>query len=116
MLKMKSTKISTLLIAAGLMILPVLMAGCETASDSAETPFGLRTEASDNVVESNTGDVGQTAGTINNDVVDRPVEVVEETSSDVVTVGVNGNNNQARTADRSDHIFDPETAADLSEL
>ncbi len=49
-----------------------------------------------------------------------------ETLSDVVTSGVNGNNNQprntgrnavssaARIVDRSEHIFDPETAAELS--
>jgi hypothetical protein len=127
MLKMKSTKISTLLVAAGLMILPVFMAACETDSNSAETPFGLRTESTDTHVESETGDVSQTAGTTSSDVVDPPVvEVVEETLSDVVTAGVNGNNNQsrnagrntvssaARIADRSEHIFDPETAAELS--
>jgi hypothetical protein len=103
MLKMKSTKISTLFIAAGLMILPIFLAACETATDSAQAPFGLRTEALDDLVEPETGDV---AGPSSN--------YVADTSAGVVTAGRNGNNNQARVADRSAHVFDPETAAELT--
>ena len=103
MLKMKSTKISTLFIAAGLMILPIFLAACETATDSAQAPFGLRTEALDDLVEPETGDVaGPSSG------------YVADTSAGVVTAGRNGNNNQARVADRSAHVFDPETAAELT--
>jgi hypothetical protein len=42
------------------------------------------------------------------------VETVIETQSDVVTAGSNGNYDQARIADKSDHIFDPATAAKLT--
>jgi len=117
MLKMKSTKISTLIVViTGLIILPVFLGACETAPDSTAAPFGLRTETSDTLVETETGDVSQTAGVVSGEVVDSQVDVVEATQSDVVATGVNGNSNQARIADRTDHIFDPETAADLSEL
>jgi hypothetical protein len=114
MLKIKSTKISTLLIIAGLMILPVFLGACDVASDSAEVPFGLRTEASDALVETETGDVIEIAEPAIDVVVDTPVAVAEETLSDVVAAGVTVSNNQARTADRSDHTFDPATAAELS--
>ena len=111
---MKSTRISTLLIVAGLMILSLVLVACDTASDSADVPFGLRTEATDGLVESETAAVSEIAEPSNNVVADTPVEVVSETLSDVVTAGVPVNNNQARTADRSDHTFDPATAAELN--
>lgn len=111
MLKMKSIKISTLLIVGGLMILPLFLGACGTASDSEQTPFGLRTEALDDLVETKTGDV---AGPSSGDVVDSPADEVMDTAADVGTAGRNGYNNQARVADRSAHVFDPATAAELS--
>jgi hypothetical protein len=120
MLKMKSTKISTLLIVAALMILPLVLAACDTATDLAEVPFGLRTEETDQLVESETTDVSEIAEPAINVVADTPVEAsnpvedATETLPDVVTAGVGVNNDQARTADRSDHTFDPATAAELN--
>ena len=114
MLKMKSTKISSLLILVGLMILPVFLAACETDSDSAAAPFGLRPAATDDLVAASIDDASEVTEPTPGDIADTPVGVVAETQSDVVTAGRNGNNDQSRIADRSDHIFDPETAAALS--
>jgi hypothetical protein len=114
MLKMKSTKISTLLLVVGLMILPVFMAACDTAPDSVEVPFGLRTEEPETSIIAETGEVGEIAGPTSNEIVDPQVDMVEATKSDVVTAGVIDSSNQSRIADRSEHIFDPDTAAELN--
>ena len=120
MMKMKSTKKSTLLIVAGLMILSLILAACDTASDGADVPFGLRTDASDTLIETESGNVSEIARPSVNVVADTPVEastsveVVAETLADVRSAGVTVSNNQARTADRSDHTLDPATAAELN--
>ena len=96
------------------MILLVFLAACETDSGTADVPFGLRTETTDTLVETETGDVSEVDGLAINVVADTSVEAVAESLADVATAGVTVNNNQARTADRSDHTFDPATAAELN--
>ena len=113
MLQMKSTKITSLLILVGLMILPVFLAACETNPDPAAVPFGLRTSATDDLVGDGIDDASEVTGSTTGDLVDTPVEEDTETATGVVAPGVN-NNGQSRMADRSEHIFDPDTAAALS--
>jgi hypothetical protein len=114
MLKIKNTKITTLLIIAGLMILPLVLAACETASDSTAAPIGLRTAATDDLVEVGIDDASEVAAPTSNDLADSPVEGAIETETNVVAAGRNGNSDQARIADRSEHDFDPATAVELS--
>ena len=114
MLKIKSTKISTLLLVVGLMILPVFMAACDTAPDSVEAPFGLRTEEPETSIKTETGEVGEITEPTSSEIVDSQVDMVEVTQSDVVTAGVIDSSNQSSIADRSEHIFDPDTAAELN--
>jgi len=116
MSKMKSTKIFKMLIVAGLMILPVFLGACGAASDSAEAPLGLRSEALDDLVDPETSEfTGPSGGSVDNAPEDEDsVDGVAETSTGGVTPGRNGYNNQARDADRSAHVFDPAIAAELT--
>jgi hypothetical protein len=114
MLQMKSTKITSLLILVGLMILPVFLAACETNPDPAAVPFGLRTSATDDLVGDGIDDASEVTGSTTGDLVDAPVEEDTETATGVVAPRVNNYGGQSRIADRSEHIFDPNTAAALS--
>lgn len=120
MLKMKNTKIASLLILAGLMILPVFLAACEADPDPAAVPFGLRTTAVDDLVKADTkadtDDPEQVAESTTSDLVDKPVEEDTETGANTATAEVNINNSQSRIAERSEHIFDPNTAAALTSV
>jgi hypothetical protein len=113
---MKRTKRSSLLIVAGLIILAITMAACGAGSETAAAPIGLRPAAIDDLVGEDAPDADDgiaagpaTAGTA------IPVEdQAPETGADLVTTAARGNNGQARVADRSQHIIDPDTMVEPS--
>jgi hypothetical protein len=119
MLRIKHAKTAGLLIITALMILPVLLAACQTTADSATAPFGLRNTETEMVVETGAAGLGAVAGLTDNDPADPLVDgsLVGESSemeSNAVITGINGSGNQTRLADRSQHVFDPDTTTPLS--
>jgi hypothetical protein len=119
MLKEKHTKIMGLFILGALMILPVILAACQTTADSAAAPIGLRSTETETVVESGVAGLGVVAGLTNDGLVnpllaDSQVSESTETGSSTTTTGTIGNEAQTRLADRSQHIIDPNTTAPLS--
>ena len=113
MFQIKNKKITSLLILAGLMILPVFLAACETDPGSAATPFGLRASAIDDLVGAGIDDTSEGSEPATGDLEDTPVEEEPETAIGVAIPGVD-NNKQSRIVDSSEPIFDPDTAAGLS--
>jgi hypothetical protein len=114
MLKIKSRRIPVLLIAVGLLIMPIFLAACDSDTDSAEVPFGLRAAATDDLLGSSTDEVSTLSQPTIDEGTGSSVDAVAEVQSAGVTAGTNGNGNQARVADRSEQVFDPATAAELN--
>ncbi|MGD2049629.1 MAG: DUF2202 domain-containing protein, partial [Chloroflexota bacterium] len=114
MYQIKSTKIANLLILAGLLILPVFLAACETDPSPAAVPFGLRTAAIDDLVEGGVDETSEATEPASGDLTEVPVEQETEVNASNETAGVNVSSQQSRIAGRSGHIFDPGTASALT--
>jgi hypothetical protein len=114
MYQIKSTKIANLLILAGLLILPVFLAACETDPSPAAVPFGLRTAAIDDLVEGGVDETSEATEPASGDLTEVPVEQETEVNASNETAGVNVSSQQSRIAGRSEHIFDPGTASALT--
>ncbi len=110
MLNKKGSKRSTLLLVAGLLILSVFLAACDTATDSVEIPFGLRAESSDSLVEIEAAAGSEIAQTTADDGAGTPAEAAASVQPAVSTAGNRGLANQAQIADRSAHNLVPTTA------
>lgn len=113
MMKTKNTKLFGLLLVSSLMILPFFLAACGSSADARETPFGLRAEAVETSPETGLDDTSDSAGPAVIEAADTAAAVVSEVQAPAANGG-NGNSNQARIADRSQHVFDPETEPGLS--
>ncbi len=110
-----------MVIVAGLVVLSIFLAGCNSEASAADNSFGLRSEAVTELV-----DVEPAAVTDTGSVVDSVADATtaEQPAVDVLAAGGygnggdgnggNGNANQAQTADRTYHVFDPATAAALT--
>ena len=110
MLKIKPNKLSKLFIIMSLLIVPVFLAACGTETDSAAAAPGLRDLAASTISESNASDIAEASAPVADDV----DTMVNQPAASDAQVGNNGNG-QARTADRSAHVFDPNTAPALNQ-
>lgn len=110
MLNIRNTKLSNLLIIIGLLLVPVFLAACGTETQSVEAAPGLRDMTADtnSTIESDSTSV-TSAPTANE------TDTVVEPSQAVPAQAGNNGNGQARTTDRSQHVYDPETAPDLTQ-
>jgi hypothetical protein len=106
----KRTTLSNLLIVAGLLILSVLMAACGADSAAEAAPVGLRPEAVTDLLESDTND-GDIAGTVTGETAS-PVEEQALDAESSLTAPAQANGGQARVADRSQHVIDPDTVVE----
>ena len=110
MLTIRNTKLSNLLIIIGLLIVPIILAACGTETQTAAAAPGLRDMAAgiNSAIESDSTSVTSAPTANDTDTVVEPSQAVP------AQTGSNGNG-QARTADRSQHVYDPETAPDLTQ-
>jgi hypothetical protein len=122
---------ATMVIIIGLLVISVLLAGCNSDASAADNSFGLRSDAVTDLVEvepetevegDSVADSVAEATVSEQAVAGQPV--ADQVAADVLTsggygnggngAGGNGNSNQAQTADRTYHDFDPETAPALT--
>lgn len=118
MLSKMNSRTVTMFIMAGLLVLSVLLAGCSSDTAAADSAYGLRSEAVTDLVNVEPATVTDTGSVADATTADLPAAGV--TASGGYGNGGNGNGgsgsaNQAQTADRTYHVFDPETAAALTE-
>jgi len=121
MLQKMNSRLTTMVIVTGLLALSIFLAGCNSEASAADSSFGLRSEAVTDLVDVEPAVVTETASTVDS-VAD--ATTADQPAADVLTAsgygnggngnGGNGNAIQAQTADRTYHVFDPETAAALT--
>lgn len=97
--------LSTMFIMVGLLILSIILSACGAGDDQQVAPVGLRTEATNPVLD------------LNNEVapaIAEPVVTIIETQSGGPATEPALSNGQAQFTARPEHTFDPATAPELS--
>lgn len=112
MLKMKRSRTSGLLMVVGLVILSVVIAACGADSAVTEAPVGLRSTAIDDLVQDDSAGADEAVEPAAAETADAALEQVPEADIGSASAELNGIGRQARVADRSAHVFDPQATTE----